>query len=287
MRIITDQAADIFAEEARLMDIDILPIRVSFSDGPFDYQNPEDIARFYTKQSKDSLGASTSAPSLGDLLTICRKAMEHGEEVLYLSMFASFTSVGNFQQLISEMGESEQFLLVNTHQVAIGQRMLVQQAVHWRDEGKSLREIADGILALRDHVKLYGALEQIDQLRQGGRFARGMVLLGHMLNIKPVLLIAGGSFSLLGKARGTQAAEERVLSELRRDLEAEKIDVNLPISLMYASDSDRAQQFYRKVQALLPDHALSIHEIGPVVGTHTGSGVMGISYFMKDSFASE
>jgi DegV family protein with EDD domain len=118
---------------------------------------------------------------------------------------------------------------------------------------------------------MWGMLDTLDNLLKGGRIGKAQQMMGSVLSIKPVLDMSTGEVHEAAKPR----TRKKGLLWLRdKVLEFDSVE-NLWVM---AGDPDDAGEL---VDLLAADYDGEIRQgrIGPVIGTHGGPGVMGISFW--------
>jgi DegV family protein with EDD domain len=122
----------------------------------------------------------------------------------------------------------------------------------------------------RDRTKLFGTLDTLEFLKKGGRVGNARALLGSMLSIKPVIEVRDGVVEEAGKVR-TRSKAIRALAE--KVLE-QKIET-LAILHGQAPDLD---EILVLLDGAVPEGEIVVGLVGPVIGTHAGPGVLGVSF---------
>ena len=121
----------------------------------------------------------------------------------------------------------------------------------------------------RTHV--FGALDTLDNLKKGGRIGGAQALLGSLLSIKPIVDISTGKVEEAGKARTRKKA-----LEVLRDKVAEAGAIeHLCVTHGFAPELDDMLDL---LAPLYPRDQIRVGRIGPVIGTHGGPRVMGVTW---------
>lgn len=283
LKIYTDSAADIFNSQAKELDLGVFELGVHFEDGPYQYPELEDGARFFSYMEKINEIPTTSSIVPGEFIKVFEEAKKSGDEIIYIGMSSGLTSAMDTAKSIKEMLEYDGIYLIDSKHISVSQAILVEYACKMRDEAKSAAEIKEEIDSLTAKTKLFGALAGLDHLKKGGRFSAGLMLLGSLMNIKPIIAIdQEGKIGLIAKARGHAAAYKRLLKELENDIKEDKIDRRFPIQFAYTSGDDIAMDLLNRAKELGGDYDYpDPKQMGPVIGTHVGPGLIAISYLVK------
>ena len=274
IRIVTDTAADILRHEAQAMNISIVSLEITFDDDPCPHETAEDIDRFYERLIACKNLPTTSRPSPEAYIRIIDEARENGDDVLILSLSSGLSGTWESAEQAKQMAEYDRVRVVDTHQAILTQRLLVEHAVHLRDEGKSLNEIADEIESMRDRVTVCGVVDTLKYLKKGGRVPASLAIIGEALNIKPVIVLEDKILQTMGKVRGRKQG----LSLLHKRMEEDNFDPNGPVYFGYTSDKSIAEAFMHETIAKYSLKEEIIHPVGGIIGTHCGTSCIAVAY---------
>ena len=122
-------------------------------------------------------------------------------------------------------------------------------------------------------------VDTLEFLHRGGRIGGASRLFGSMLSIKPLLELQDGKIEALEKVRTKKKAVKRLL-EIANEACAGKSKVYAAVA--NASAPQDAQSVADEVQKSLNPEELYIVDLSPVIGTHTGPGVVGIAWYAED-----
>jgi DegV family protein with EDD domain len=126
--------------------------------------------------------------------------------------------------------------------------------------------------ALRADLKTWFAVDTLEFLRRGGRIGAAQAYLGSALKIKPILTL-GKEIEPVERVRtaGRAVARMKEYLEQRREEGADRFAVQ------HIRDPERAQELAEAGRALYGTDPLFISEVGPVIGTHVGPGLLGVT----------
>jgi DegV family protein with EDD domain len=121
---------------------------------------------------------------------------------------------------------------------------------------------------------VFGALDTLDNLKKGGRIGGAAAFVGSMLSIKPIIDISTGLVEEAAKQRTRKKALAWLRDQLASEGEVEQL------AIMHGNATD-LEAFLTMVEPLVPRDKIRTGLIGPVIGTHGGPGVMGMTYLVK------
>lgn len=276
VRIVTDSAADFEPRELARMNITCIPLRVRI--GEKDYQENVDLSkdRFYQllAQADELPKTSQAAPQV--LLELIEQAQQAGDELIYITLSSALS--GTYQSALAarELVGYEQCYILDSKNATGGQRVLVEQAVRLRDEGKNAAQIVEEVEELRGRIVLYACIDTLEYLYKGGRINRAVYTIGSVAQIKPIIRVnAEGGLDVPGKAMGMR----RGMDTLHKKVEQQPADPAYPFYVMYTDNREVACTLAQ----LLADRGCpvadeQIIQVGAAIGTHIGPNACGLVY---------
>jgi DegV family protein with EDD domain len=278
IRIITDSASDMSPAEHPALRV--LPLSVTF--GTDVYMDGVDIdhQRFYEMLvERDELPKTGQVNPYAFSQTIA-EAREAGDEAVIITVGAKLSGTNQSARTALAEAPGGDVFVVDSNNVTLGERVLVEYALRLVDEGRSAAQIAAAVEAVRDRVVVIGLLETLEYLVRGGRLSAAAGAVGTLLNVKPVVAAEDGLIVQLGKARGSKNGRNLLNQKVEK---AGGIDFSMPLALGYTGLSDAVLKKYIEDSAALwaghTEGELSIHTIGATIGTHVGPGAVAVAFF--------
>lgn len=278
VRIIIDSTADV-AQELRAR-FTVLPLTLRFGDEEFKDRVTITSEQFYEKLVESDVMPTTSQATPFDFGEVFREAVAAGDDVVALTISSRLSGTWQSAMIASEEFPGKVFV-VDSRNVAIGSGILAEYALKLADEGKSAEEIAQRLTRERENVHLIAMVNTLEYLKRGGRVSKTVAFAGELLSIKPVIAIRDGEVEIVGKARGSRAANNLLVKEIEN---AGGVDFDKPVMLGYTGMSDQMlQKYVRDSASLWQDHASELRStiIGSVIGTHAGPGAVAVAFFKK------
>jgi len=272
VRIVTDSACDLAQDLVDQHGIEIVPLSIRFGEEEFVDRFELSVDEFYAKMAQTDTLPETAAPSPGAFEQAFRKLGEGGNEVVCINLSAALSATMQSAATAAKSLEGEiPVTVVDSRALTIGLGNLVVAAAEAAERGAGTAEIVSLVEGLSDRTRMWGLLNTLDNLLKGGRIGKAQQLMGSVLSIKPVLDMSTGEVHEAGKPR----TKKKGLLWLRdKVLEFDGIE-NLWVM---AGDPDDASEL---IDLLQGNYQGEIHQgrIGPVIGTHGGPGVMGVSFW--------
>ena len=275
-RIIIDSTADLVPElKSRLT---VVPLTVRFDDAEYIDGVTIDHQRFY-KMLAESNTLPTTSQATPEAFDRVFRTLEPGEGAVVLTLASTLS--GTCQSAMIAASEYENIYVVDTGSVTIGAGILAELALRLAEEGKPAADIAAQLEQEKRRIRIVAMVDTLEYLQKGGRVSKALAFAGGLLNIKPVLSVANGEITILGKARGSKQGNSLVVTEIQK---AGGVDFDMPIMLGYTGLSDALLQKYIADSAALWESnpkATRTTIIGSVIGTHAGPGAIAVAFFAK------
>jgi len=272
VRIVTDSSCDLPEDLVEQHRIEIVPLTIRFGHEELIDRKELSTAEFWDRVRNSDVLPETAAPSAGAFEEAFRRLVTEGaDEIVCVNISSQLSATMQSAKVAAEAVRGEcRVEVVDSRSVSMGLGSLCVAAARLADDGAGTNAILADVADRRDRTRLYGTLDTLDFLRKGGRIGAAQHLLGSVLSIKPLIEISG-TVTEGGKVR-TRSKALRVLAERVRDagpLEA------LAVPHSQATDID---DFLAVLAETVPGVDPLVCQLGPVVGTHGGPGVIGVTF---------
>ncbi len=278
VRIITDSASDMSPAEHPALDV--LPLSVSFGTDVFMDGVDIDHQRFYEMLVERDELPKTGQVNPYAFSQAIAEICEAGDEAVIITVGAKLSGTNQSARTALAEAPGGDVYVVDSNNVTLGERILVEYALRLVNEGRSAAQIAAAVEAVRDRVVVIGLLETLEYLVRGGRLSAAAGAVGTLLNVKPVVAAEDGLIVQLGKARGSKNGRNLLNQKVEK---AGGIDFSMPLALGYTGLSDAVLKKYIEDSAALwaghTEGELPVHTIGATIGTHVGPGAVAVAFF--------
>ena len=278
VRIITDSASDMSPAEHPALAV--LPLSVTFGTDVYMDGIDIDHQRFYEMLVERDELPKTGQVNPYAFSQAIAEAREAGDEAVIITVGAKLSGTNQSARTALAEAPGGDVYVVDSNNVTLGERVLVEYALRLVNEGRSAAQIAAAVEAVRDRVVVIGLLETLEYLVRGGRLSAAAGAVGTLLNVKPVVAAEDGLIVQLGKARGSKNGRNLLNQKVEK---AGGIDFSMPLALGYTGLSDAVLKKYIEDSAALwaghTEGELPIHTIGATIGTHVGPGAVAVAFF--------
>lgn len=282
-QIFTDATADCNPQWlCSLPSVSIIPMGVEISGQEYTYGPGGTILakEFYDIQKAGNY-ASTSQISPFQYSQFFEPVLKAGNDILYLCFSSGMSGTYQSAQICAEELREEyperNIICLDTRAASIGEGFLVCEAAKRKADGYTLEELSQWVLQYRMKVCHWFTVDVFDHLRQGGRVSAGAAALGTALHIKPLLQVnQDGELVVVEKPRGRKQAIRAQLAKMEQCWSPE---IGNTVVVGHGACPDGAQALQAAVQERFPEAKILTADIGPVIGAHTGPGMLALTYW--------
>ena len=274
MKILTDCAADLSPEEAQSMGIMVAPLYIQFAGEEI---NSADLTpdEFYDRlQAVAPKIPTTAQPSAGIFADLYRKLTDAGEKVLSIHISSGLSGTIDSARMGAKEASDADVTIFDSMTLSGAQRFQVLAAALAAKAGWAKDAILSRLEKIRESTEVIYTLETLEYLAHGGRIGRVQALAGSLLKIKPVIRVdrSDGKYSTVGKARTLKSTMTMMAEHLASMYGSEN---PMWVSVMHGQLAEKAEEFAEMLKERMNIAKLEILRISPVLGVHTGPGIVG------------
>ncbi len=274
MRIVTDCAADLPPGESRSLGVTVAPLFISFPTGEVDSGSltPDEFYDRLEAMQPDI--PTTSQPSAALFTKIYEDLGD--DQVISIHISSGLSGTSNSAKLGAAAIKDRTVHVVDSMTLSGGQRFQVLAAVRGCQAGWSGSKILEEMARVRESTQVAFTLDTLTYLARGGRIGRVQAIAGSLLHLKPIIHVdkRDGKYSTVGKARTMARAIEEITAYL------EKLYGNnrpLWVTVMHGKMPQQADGLALQLRDKLSIGKLELLRVSPVLGVHTGPGVVGVA----------
>ena len=273
IKIVTDSACDLAPEIAEANDIAIVPLSIRFGDHEYTDRVELTPTQFWDLCRSAKELPETAAPSPGAFSTVYDAAKDAGYDgVVVVSLSAALSGTYQSAKTAAD-SRTDSFVVtvIDSKAVTMAQGLVVLVAADLARSGADATTIARAVDSAISRTHVLGVLDTLDHLIKGGRVGGAKALIGSVLSIKPVLELRDGVVEEESKQRTRSRALKYLADKIRTAGPFERVAIvhgdasDLDVMLALLADIDLGTD-------------LVVCDLGPVVGTHGGPGLIGVCY---------
>jgi len=284
--LMTDSSCDLPAALAEKMELTVLPLYVDV-DGQIytNYLDEREIAfsEIYAKL-RTKCPAKTSAVNMNDFIGPMEDLLKADKDILYIGFSSGLSGTYNAGAMaakeLSERYPDRKLYTVDSLCASMGQGLLIYHAWQEKQKGRTIEEVRDYVEDNKLHLCHWFTIDDLMFLKRGGRISSATAIVGSMLSIKPVMHVDNeGHLIKVDTARGRKAS----LRALVDKMEQLAIDPgSQPIYISHGDCEDDAKYLAELIRERFGCKEFVISYVGPVIGAHTGPGVVALFYLGKE-----
>jgi len=277
VRVVTDSSCDLPQGIVDSLGITVVSLTVRFGDDEYVDRVSITGDQFWARCASEAQLPQTAAPSPGQFEAAYRDLVAAGATgVLVLNISRDLSATMESAEIAARaFGGEVPVTVIDSRQASMGLGMMVIECAQRAKAGASLDELASLARSMVGRTRVFAALDTLENLKKGGRIGGAKALLATALSIKPIIEIRDGVVAEAGKQRTRGKALALLVDKVREagDIEA--------MGILHAQCAD-VDDFVATIRTVY-DGEITIGEIGAVIGTHSGTGAIGVAFRTRGS----
>lgn len=275
--ITVNSTVDMPKQWLRERNVTVVPLKYTI-----DGETYPDMEGLSSKEFFDKLRSGktsvTSQVNPEEAKVIWEPFLKEGKDILHLSFSSGLSGTYNSMRIAADELLEEypdaQIVVIDTLCACMGEGLLLHKALQLKNQGKTLDQVQEWVEKNKLHVCHNITVDDLNHLHRGGRLSKTSAILGTMVQIKPIIHVDNdGKLQVIGKERGRKKSLNKIV-----DMAAEQAkgwDNDL-ILITHGDCIEDAQYLAKRVQEKMGIENILIHNIGTVIGSHTGPGVAAV-----------
>lgn len=279
IKITADSTCDLPSEICEKYGIEIKPLYVVLGDDSYLDRVEIQADEIYDYVAKNNQLPKTAAGSVDDYLTLFKKHVDDGKEVVHISLGSGLSS--SYQNACIAAAEVGGVYVVDSQSLSTGSGLLVLDAADMVNEGKSAAEIAEAVSKRASLVKASFVIDRLDYLCMGGRCSSVTMLGANLLKIKPVISVGEyGKMAMSDKPRGQYS---KVLTKYAQTvLQTPDINKNRVFVTHTKCDDGLVESVIEEVKRIGGFEEVYETTAGCVITSHCGPNTLGVLFEVKN-----
>ncbi len=272
--LVTDGTCDLPPEIVEKMNIEVVDVHLTTEEGEPVHLQGKAYYEFLRNTKKRLF---TSQPSVGQFVETYNKLGKIYSSLLSIHLTAARSGTIQSAEMAKEAIPDLDITIIDSKQTSLGLGLLVLEAKRLIDLGKSKAEIINNILSIVPKIKTSISLDTLEFALKGGRVEGLKLIVGTILNLKPILSFQEGIPKVKEVIRGRINSLERAFEVFKSDLDtALKECQEVTVGIAHADIPDIALDIKNKLLTLFPNIKIIETYAGPALGAHAGPGAVGL-----------
>ena len=270
--IVTDSTSDLAPEMLKEFGIEIIPLHVVYKDR--EYLDGVNISPDEVYKNMDIEVPTTSLPSPAEISVVFNRLRE-GNFTHVLSMHISSGLSATYETVFQVAQEYKDMVIevVDSKALSMGLGFPVLEAARKLRNSTDFQEVVNVAKTVSQHTKLYFVLSTLEYLKRGGRIGYVSGTIGELLNIKPIISVnSEGKYITSAKVRGREQSLKKLFDILIESTQGGRFNV----AIVHGGAEQEARNLWEKARELPNINDLLFNQISPVMGVHTGPGLVGV-----------
>ena len=283
--IISDATLDLPLDILNQHDIHVIPMTFTLNDTSYTHYPDEreiTLENFYKSIAEGGLSQSSQIPPIV-YQEFMEEFLKQGKDNYYIAFSSGLSGTYNSGRMVIEQLKekypNQKLLSTDTLCASIGEGLLVLTAAKLKESGYSIDELHQWVEENRTNFMHWFTVSDLFYLKRGGRLSGLEALVGTALKIRPVLTTdSEGKLVVHSKLRGSK----KELEFLVNALETQAIDrENQTIIIGHSANLEQAKALEQMIREKNLVKDIIISQVGPIIGTHTGPGLLALTFFGK------
>ena len=269
VKIVTDSVADLPAQVVDELGITVIPVLLRFGEEL--YRDGIDMTtdQFYDRLKQSKFLPSTSVPAPVAFAETYDKLAEETDEILVITVTSRLSGIHDVaSQSVGLMKRKCRVEVIDSQWAVMPQGFIVIRAAQAAQAGARFDEVLDVTRSTIPRVDMRAAFDTLEYLRKGGRIGRAAALMGSLLRVNPLITLKDGVVEPAGRTRSRAKA-----MDILYDFAASYSNIE-EMAVEAAACPDDADLLVERLGALFPKERIYRTRTTPVIGTHTGPGLL-------------
>lgn len=275
--ITVNSTVDLPKEWLEERNVPVVPLRYTI-----DGQTYEDMSGLTAKEFFDKLREGkmsvTSQVNPEEARAALEPFLKEGKDILHLAFSSGLSGTCNSMKIAGEELKEEypeaKIIVIDTLCACLGEALLLYKALQQKESGKTIEETAAWVEENKLHICHDVTVDDLNHLHRGGRVSKATAVVGTMVKIKPIIhMDDNGKLQVVGKERGRKKSLNKIVDMAVEQSEGWDNDI---IMITHGDCIEDAEYVAGLVREKMGIDNILINNIGTVIGSHTGPGVVAV-----------
>ncbi|MBD3192092.1 MAG: DegV family EDD domain-containing protein [Candidatus Heimdallarchaeota archaeon] len=277
VKIVSDSTFDLPVPLVEEYNIGILPANIIFDEEVKQQYVDITTEEFYRRLIEEDVVPTTGVPPPRRFKTVYDQALEESDEVVVFCLSSKLSGMFATATMVANRFFDERITVVDSRCTTLQMGLIVLEAAKKAKEGLSKPELLEYISEfLIPNAQAMAGAGTLKYLQRSGRVSRIASLVGEVLHLKPLLRFEDGEIISPGKVRGSEGLFELLQKFAQHITRRKKTETAFVVHSRNREKAEELLSYFRKLTNAPQE--IFIGEIGSVVGTHIGPGLLGITW---------
>lgn len=269
IRVFTDSVGDIPEDLLKKWNIGVIPTYVNFDGKSYADDHTFDRNAFYRQIPKMKEFPTTSAPSPAIAEQMLLEGIQGYDHIVSVNIPPQLSTTINNVRLGAQALPEGSVTVLDSGSLTMASGYQALIAAEVAAETGDVQQVVDAVARVKQHVKLYAIIADLEYLRRSGRVNAAVAFAGSLLQIKLILDVHDGLVEPLHRIRTFKKAVEKLQEMARAQAPLDRLVI------MHIENEAGAEELKHDLRDILPEDVITI-VAGPSLGTHIGPGSLGV-----------
>ena len=275
--ITVNSTVDVPKEWLEERNVPVVPLKYTIDGETYTDMEGLSAKEFFAKLREGKM-STTSQVNPEEAAALLEPYVKEGKDILHLGFSSGLSGTLNSMKIAGEMLEEKypeaKVIVIDTLCACLGEALLLHHALKQKAKGMTINELAQWVEDNKLHVCHDVTVDDLNHLHRGGRVSKTTAVLGTLVQIKPIIHMDNdGKLQVIGKERGRKKSLNKIV-----DMAAEQSKGwdNYIVMITHGDCIEDAEYVAKLVREKMGIDNILINNIGTVIGSHTGPGVVAV-----------
>ncbi len=275
--ITVNSTVDLPKEWLEERHVPVVPLKYTIDGETYTDMEGLSAKEFFAKlrEGKMSVTSQVNPEEAAELL---EPYVKDGKDVLHLGFSSGLSGTLNSMRIAGQMLEEKypeaKVIVIDTLCACLGEGLLLYKALQQKAMGKTIDETAQWVEENKLHICHNVTVDDLNHLHRGGRVSKTTAVLGTLVQIKPIIhMDDNGKLQVIGKERGRKKSLNKIVDMAVEQSKGWDNDI---IMITHGDCIEDAEYVAKLVREKMGIDNILINNIGTVIGSHTGPGVVAV-----------
>lgn len=275
--ITVNSTVDVPKEWLEERHVPVIPLKYTIDGETYTDMEGLSAKEFFDKLREGKM-STTSQVNPEEAAAELEPYIKEGKDILHLGFSSGLSGTLNSMKIAGEMLEEKypeaKVIVIDTLCACLGEALLLYKALQQKEKGMSIDELAQWVEENKLHVCHNVTVDDLNHLHRGGRVSKTTAVLGTLVQIKPIIhMDDNGKLQVIGKERGRKKSLNKIVDMAVEQSKGWDNDI---IMITHGDCIDDAEYVAKLVREKMGIDNILINNIGTVIGSHTGPGVVAV-----------
>ena len=275
--ITVNSTVDVPKEWLEERHVPVIPLKYTIDGETYTDMEGLSAKEFFDKLREGKM-STTSQVNPEEAAAELEPYIKEGKDILHLGFSSGLSGTLNSMKIAGEMLEEKypeaKVIVIDTLCACLGEALLLYKALQQKEKGMNIDELAGWVEENKLHVCHNVTVDDLNHLHRGGRVYKTTAVLGTLVQIKPIIhMDDNGKLQVIGKERGRKKSLNKIVDMAVEQSKGWDNDI---IMITHGDCIDDAEYVAKLVREKMGIDNILINNIGTVIGSHTGPGVVAV-----------